>query len=117
MRRPWSAVAVYSLFLTLSYGQRSRPTDRILAVPDDSKTVTLVGNHHPSARLENEAGRAEPNRRMDKIILVLDTSDEQKQALDTFMAAQQDPKSADYHKWLTPDEFADQFGVSQNDVD
>jgi hypothetical protein len=33
------------------------------------------------------------------------------------IAAQQDPASAQYQKWLTPEEFADRFGVSRNDVD
>ena len=54
---------------------------------------------------------------MERIILALDTSAEQKQGLDALIAAQQDPASPQYQKWLTPEAFADQFGVSQNDVD
>jgi uncharacterized membrane protein len=54
---------------------------------------------------------------MDKMILVLDSGEEQKPALDAMIAGQQNPASPQYQKWLTPEEFADQFGVSQNDVD
>jgi len=32
------------------------------------------------------------------------------------MAEQQDPTSPNYHKWLTPEEYGSQFGLSQNDV-
>jgi subtilase family serine protease len=54
---------------------------------------------------------------MDKMILVLNSSDEQKQALDAFIAALENPQSPQYHKFLTPQQFEDQFGVSENDVD
>jgi uncharacterized membrane protein len=101
------------LFLTLSYAQ----TNRVLSVPDDSRTVTLTGNRHPSARVENEVGAVSPGHRMDKMILALNPGDEQDRALDALIAAQQDPHSPFYRQWLTPEQVADQFGVSENDVD
>ena len=104
-------LAASSLFLTVCYAQRVR------AVPDDTHTVTLKGNRYPLARPANDAGAAPEGYRMDEMILALDSSDEQKQALDALIAAQQDPASPQYQKWLTPEQFADQFGVSQNDVD
>jgi subtilase family serine protease len=36
--------------------------------------------------------------------------------LDQLPAQQQDPRSHNYHKWLTPAQFADRFGLSQNDL-
>jgi len=101
------------LFLTLSYAQ----TNRVLSVPNDSRTVTLTGNRHPSARAEYEVGSVSPTHKMDKMILALNPSDEQDRALDALIAAQQDPRSSSYRKWLTPDQVAEQFGVSENDVD
>src|SRR5271166_452483 len=111
MRRHSSVLIACLLLLPLSYAQRIR------AVPDDTHTVTLTGNRHPLARAANDTGAAPIGHRMDKMILVLDSSDEQKQALETLIAAQQDPASPQYQKWLTPEQFAGQFGVSQNDVD
>src|SRR5271157_4715704 len=32
------------------------------------------------------------------------------------MADQQTPSSSNYHKWLTPAQYADRFGLSQNDI-
>jgi subtilase family serine protease len=108
MRRLTLLLAACSLCLT---------AQRVRAVPDDTRTVTLTGNRHPLARAAFDVGAASPRHRMDKMILVLDSSDEQNLALDGLIAAQHNPASAGYQKWLTPDEFADQFGVSQNDVD
>ena len=117
MRRHSFTIVVSTLFLTLSYAQTVHPVDRVRVVPDNTRTVKLRGNTSPLARPEFDAGAAAPEHRMDKIILALDTSEEQQQALAGFTAAQQDPASPEYHKWLTPDEFAGRFGVSQNDVD
>lgn len=100
--------------LTLSYAQT---VNRIRAVPDDTQTVKLTGNRHPEARVENEVGPASPGYRMDKMILVLNSSEEQDKALDALIAAEQDPSSPSFQKWLTPELFAEQFGVSENDVD
>ena len=40
----------------------------------------------------------------------------QQKALDQLIARQQDPSSPYYHKWLTPAQYADQFGLSRNDI-
>jgi pseudomonalisin len=108
MFRFWLLLA---LFVTAVSGQRIR------TFPDDSRTVTLTGNRHPSARVENEVGTASPGHRMDKMILVLEAGVEQNQALDGLIVAQQDPSSPSYQKWVTPAQFAEQFGVSENDVE
>ena len=42
---------------------------------------------------------------------------EQQRDLEQLLAAQQNPASADYHKWLTPEEFADRFGASHGDLE
>jgi len=40
----------------------------------------------------------------------------QQQALDQLLKDQQDPSSPQYHKWLTPEETADRFGLSRAGV-
>ena len=37
--------------------------------------------------------------------------------LDKLLADQQDPKSPEYHKWLTPQEYTRRFGVTQTEFD
>jgi len=40
----------------------------------------------------------------------------QHKALTKLLADQQNPASASYHKWLTPEQYADRFGLSLNDI-
>ena len=51
------------------------------------------------------------------VTLVLSPSPSQQAALDQLLAQQQNPSSPNYHQWLTPERYADRFGVSQADVD
>ncbi len=48
--------------------------------------------------------------------LVLSRTEAQEADLQALIAAQQDPSSSLYHRWLTPDEFAARFGVSDSDI-
>ena len=96
---------------------RGRPANRIRTVIDERARVPRPGNRHPLAGPENDAGAVPPETRLERMILVLDADPAQQHALDEFLAAQQDPESAEYHHWLTPEEFGDLFGVSQDDSD
>jgi subtilase family serine protease len=40
----------------------------------------------------------------------------QQSALQQLLVQQQDPTSPRYHKWLTPEQWADRFGLSQSDI-
>jgi hypothetical protein len=53
---------------------------------------------------------------MERMLLVLKRSPEQEMALDALLDQQQDSSSATYHQWLTPDQFGQQFGPSDQDV-
>jgi uncharacterized protein (TIGR03437 family) len=48
--------------------------------------------------------------------MYLEPSSSQARSLQQLLAGQQDPSSANYHKWLSPEQYADQFGVSRNDM-
>ena len=45
------------------------------------------------------------------------TSPSQNADLQKLLADQQNPQSPSYHRWLTPEEYADRFGVSPSDMD
>ncbi len=53
---------------------------------------------------------------MPDLVLMLKGSTAQQQAAAQLVSEQQDPASPNYHRWLTPEQYADRFGVSQNDV-
>jgi subtilase family serine protease len=50
------------------------------------------------------------------ITLVFRRSATQEAALEALLAAQQDPASSLYHRWLTPEIFAARFGVAEEDI-
>jgi uncharacterized protein (TIGR03437 family) len=53
---------------------------------------------------------------MPAITMYLKPSASQQMALDQLLANQQNPASPDFHKWLTPEQYAERFGVGQSDV-
>jgi subtilase family serine protease len=90
--------------------------DRIAGAVLSSQTVTLAKSLHPKAQSQYDLGPADPSRQLSYITLLMAPSASQQKALDRLLAQQQDPKSPNYHKWLTPQQYADRFGLSQNDL-
>jgi subtilase family serine protease len=48
--------------------------------------------------------------------LIFSPSASQKAALQTLIAQQQDPNSSNFHKWITPEQYAERFGMSADDL-
>ncbi len=88
---------------------------RITSQAENSALVPLPGAVHPWARTQFDRGPAPANLR-GRMLLALKRSQAQETALQSLLAAQQDPHSPNYHKWLTPDEFGKRFGVADSDV-
>lgn len=97
-------------------GAQSRVASRITQAVDNTRTVTLQGNTHPMARPEFDRGRVSDSLPLNKMVLVLQRSPEQQATLSGLLDAQHDRTSANYHKWLTPQEFGQQFGPSDSDM-
>jgi uncharacterized protein (TIGR03437 family) len=57
-------------------------------------------------------GTVDPSLRIEGITLDLKPTAPQRADLQHLLAAQQDPASPDFHRWLTPEQFADRFGLS-----
>lgn len=110
------AVISVSLISQRSAGQSSAARSLITAPIDESKLTLLKGNTHPLARPQYDRGPASASLPMDRMLLVLKSSPEQVAALQTLLAEQTDKTSPNYHKWLTPQEFGEQFGVSDDDL-
>ena len=91
--------------------------DRITAPIDARRTVVLKGNVHPMAQPRFDQGTAEPGFRVGYVTLMLKKTDAQQAALEQLLQQQQDPASPNYHDWLTPEQYAERFGLSQSDLD
>lgn len=100
----------------LSLAQSNSASPRITQEINSSQMVVLHGNTHPLARPAYDRGLAPSDLPMQHMMLLLKRSPQQEAALDTLLAEQQDKKSPNYHKWLTPEEFGEQFGPSDQDI-
>ena len=83
---------------------------------DESQTTTLRGNTHPLARPESDLGVAPATLPMKRMLLVLRRSSDQETALRKRLDDQQDKASPNYHKWLSPEQFGQQFGPTDADI-
>jgi subtilase family serine protease len=84
---------------------------------DETKLVTLEGNTRPEATAANDRGAVSPEFAMNHMLLQLKRSPQSEAALKQYIDELQDPKSANFHKWLTPEQFSAQYGVNKADVD
>ncbi len=80
-----------------------------------SRTI-LPGHIHPLARAANDQGRVSPALQVSYVTLTLAQSASQQASLDQLLSEQQTPGSPNYHRWITPEEYAQRFGASQEDV-
>jgi hypothetical protein len=96
---------------------QTRPTPvRITEAVDETNLVQLRGNVHPLARPEFDQGVVADSQPMNRMLLLLQRSTEQQAALSNLMEEQLTKSSANYHKWLTPEEFGKQFGPADADI-
>jgi subtilase family serine protease len=92
------------------------PAARITTQIVDSERSIIPGTHPPMARQANDAGQVPAGTKLSGISIVFSRTASQEAKLQALLAAQQNLSSPLYHKWLTPEEFANQFGVADSDI-
>ncbi len=85
---------------------------RQLAPIDPGRIVILAGHLHPLAVPAADQGPVDPSMYLSYVTLLFKPYPDQQAQLASLRAAQQDPSSGSYHRWLSPAEFADHFGLS-----
>lgn len=89
---------------------------RVTAAVNDSQLVVLRGNTHPLANSAYDQGQLDSAQTLDRMVLVLQRSDEQEAALKAFIEREYDPSSPDYHQWIHADDFGRLYGPADTDV-
>jgi subtilase family serine protease len=92
------------------------PQARVMQSVRNDKLTTLRGNVHPMAREANDRGELPGTQSITRMTLLMQRSAAQETALEQLLAEQQDPKSPNYHAWLTPQQFGEQFGPADSDM-
>jgi len=106
-----SVVLLFALGTAAMAGQQSR-----IAVPVDDSSRSTVAHSHLVLSEAADLGPLDEVQRFNRMTLVLKGSAEQQQALIALLDSQQTRGSANYHHWLTPDEFGKQFGLAPEDL-
>ncbi|HEX8893110.1 MAG TPA: S53 family peptidase, partial [Terriglobales bacterium] len=103
--------------LVSSLAVAQQPLERRIVRPiDNTSTVKLRGTLAPRARAELDRGPVAAAMPMENMSIVFSRTAAQQTGLNQLLAEQQDQNSANYHKWLTPEEFGDRFGLAEEDV-
>jgi len=114
-----AALALFVLLFALpkfTSAQAGNQRPLITQAVNENKLTQLTGNTHPLAPAEFDRGPAPPSLPMQRMLLVLSRSPQQETALQTLLQEQQDKSSPSCHKWLTPNEFGQQYGPSTQDI-
>lgn len=103
------------LLLCCAVSGMARSKALITQRPDNAKLVTLYGNVYPQAQAQFDQGKAPDSLPLKHMLLVLKRDTATETALEAAIAAQYNPKSPNYHKWMTPQQFRANYGVADED--
>ncbi|MGC1400797.1 protease pro-enzyme activation domain-containing protein [Candidatus Binatus sp.] len=115
-----SLIAVGALILltcgraAFSAGAGTQPL--ITAAIDENALVTLAGNTRPEATAANDRGPVAADFPLEHMILQLRRSPAEESALEKFLDELEDPKSPNYHQWMTAQQFGDRYGLAEQDL-
>jgi hypothetical protein len=110
-------VITFILFSSLTtWAQTANVPARVTQPVDMENLVVLQGNTHPLARPGFDQGAAPDSLPMERVLLVLQRSPDQETALRKLLDEQQVKSSPNYHMWLTPEQFGQQFGPADADI-
>ena len=117
---PFSArflrICLGMFFSASALAQSPRPTSRIVRAIDETSRIRLTGTTPKSIKAAQDLGAIEGTRSLNKMILVLAPSVDQQASLNRLMVNLHTKDSPDYHKWLMPEQFAANFGPSDDDL-
>ena len=95
---------------------QGRIPNRINTAVSSSRMVAIPGSVHPRALQATDLGPLAGDTQLPGMSLHFTLSAEQQAAINQLLADQQDPASPRYHQWLTPQQYAAQFGLSSSDI-
>src|ERR1700733_6863793 len=114
--RPVALSLAFVSILILSAFSFAASADRITGAIVSGQTVKLGGGVTLAARHGTDQGPVDPSLEMPYITMVTVPSAAQEKAATQLFIDQQNPHSRSYHKWLTPEQYASRFGLSQSDI-
>lgn len=97
-------------------GAQSQPRALITEPVIETDLVTLAGNTRPEATAANDRGPVAADLPMDNLLLQLRRAPEQEQAVQKYIDGLTDPKSPNFHHWLSAREVGNRYGLAAQDL-
>jgi len=117
LRKTLSSLGVIALILSVSPVSRAENQRELITKPiDNYQMIRLAGNTRPEINSLNDLGRVNPDLQLNHMLLMLQRSPEQEQALEQFIEEQHNPQSPLFHHWIQAGEFGQRFGLAQSDI-
>jgi|ERR1017187_9801315 hypothetical protein len=93
-----------------------RAADLVVTPVDRTHRVLLPSRRPSWANPQTDASALPADYPIQHVTIILSRPPELQRAFEQFLDRQQKPGSSDYHRWLTPVEVGEHFGVSTNDI-
>ena len=122
LRTAGSLTVILSALFGLAIGTNAAiaAEDRIQGPVESARSIPLAGSVNSKTRIAidrgNDRGAVDPGMQINGVTLALAPSDAQRDALERFLEQERDPSSPDYRSWLTPEQYGERFGLSENDL-
>jgi subtilase family serine protease len=114
---PVASTVACLLSLVACFSVPAQAQNRLPEVIAGSSTRSPLSNTvMPKAKAATDLGPAPADRQLTTLSLRFDMTSAQSAALDQLLANQQNPSSPKYHQWLSPEQFAAEFGLSSADI-
>ena len=100
----------------------AHPTQRVKRQVNDGERTVLYGHvpqvitHGVRTGAAIDLGRIDPKTPMQSMRMVLRSSPDQTKELRRILDEQQDLRTANFHQWMTPEDFGKSFGVHDRDI-
>jgi len=116
MQSRCSRIGMILLVLVGSSSAFGQDAARVTQEVNSQQRTRIIGTVPRQIHNATDEGRADSAMSLGDILVRLQPSPEQQEALTAFVADVHDPKSPNYHQWLTSDQFGSRFGVADADL-
>jgi hypothetical protein len=109
-------VGAMCLAVSVACAQTAMSQTRIVNTIKNEERVAVRGTTSSLLAKSVDTGRMAGGQNLGRMLLLLAPTAEQEQAAEELITALHDPSLPSYHKWLTPTEFGQRFGVADSDA-
>src|SRR6202789_1319145 len=91
------------------------PKQAIVVTINEAKLTVLAGNTRPEANAANDQGAVEGSMPLQHMLMPVKRTPRQETARTHPIDDLHNPQSESFHQWLTPQQFAEHYGVASED--